>query len=103
MKTRRKPDDSNGAAPAGAAPGGRITQPLVMPTRPPATSSRLAWPAVALRTDVGRVRTDNQDHVLALTMLLPGEDGGGVPFGFYAVADGMGGLADGARASHTAA
>jgi serine/threonine protein phosphatase PrpC len=72
------------------------------PVRPPATTSRLAWPAVALRTDVGLVRTDNQDHVIALTMLLPTETGG-VPFGFYAVADGMGGLADGGRASHTAA
>ena len=85
MKTRRKPDDTNRVAPADATPGRRITHPLVLPKRPPATSNRLAWPAVALRTDVGRVRTDNQDHVLALTMLLPTEDGG-VPFGFYAVA-----------------
>jgi protein phosphatase len=64
---------------------------------------RITWLQAALRSDVGQNRGDNQDSVFALTTLLPSAAGDApVPFGFFAVADGMGGLAGGAEASRTA-
>jgi PPM family protein phosphatase len=53
------------------------------------------------RTDIGLVRTDNEDAFL----LVVGEEANGLPFdlvGFAAIADGMGGHAGGGLASETA-
>src|SRR3954454_8557785 len=55
-----------------------------------------------IRSDPGRARQDTQDSVFGLTALLPASPGGPLPFGFFAVADGMGGLLDGGVASQTA-
>jgi serine/threonine protein phosphatase PrpC len=62
------------------------------------------WYVAALRTDRGQVREENQDAVCGISALLPRPSPAGVsvPFGFFAVADGMGGLSDGAQASTTA-
>lgn len=114
MKTRSKrPAAQNGAASAEAppAPAPESAPPAVLPTTgtlagaPAAAGAvgRVAWVQAALRSDVGQNRGENQDNVFALTTLLPSAAGDApVPFGFFAVADGMGGLADGATASRTA-
>ena len=94
-------------APGGAAaPGG---PPALVPLLDAegqaarAAAGWLPWPQVAIRSDTGRARTDNQDCVFGLTALLPPPGGGqAVPFGAFAVADGMGGLTDGGVASQTA-
>jgi serine/threonine protein phosphatase PrpC len=65
---------------------------------------QVGWFAAALRSDRGQVRDENQDAVFGLTATIPPTAPGGpaVPFGFFAVADGMGGLAEGGVASSTA-
>ncbi len=58
-------------------------------------------PAVGLLTDIGRVRTENQDTVFATCTVL--EFAGTVETaGLYIVADGMGGHKQGAQASQAA-
>jgi PPM family protein phosphatase len=80
---------------------GTPTVPLRPPVAPGAGAEAVPWFAAALRTDRGQARDDNQDAVYGITALLPRTSPEGVPvaFGFFAVADGMGGLADGALAS----
>ena len=105
MKTRRKSVELDGTTMQLAAPLA-ITAALgalrISAAPPPATASRLPWLTAAVRSDVGQQREDNQDSVFALAALLPSPAGGVVPFGFFAVADGMGGLAGGAAASRLA-
>ncbi len=56
---------------------------------------------VAQRSDIGKVRSCNEDSLLSLTLnyVLPGAS---EPLGFYAIADGMGGHATGDVASSLA-
>jgi len=94
VKTRSKSlDPPDRPSPAPMAPG----------RGPAPPAGQLPWLRVAMRSDIGRVRQDNQDTVFGLTALLPAPSGGPpLPFGFFAVADGMGGLSGGALASRTA-
>lgn len=59
-----------------------------------------ALSAVALR-DIGRVRTENQDHCFAQVLAMPC-DTGDVSIGMFVVADGMGGHHGGGLASRIA-
>ncbi len=54
--------------------------------------------AFGLASDVGRVRSSNQDHVFAMLTSLPGPNGQ-LTVGLFIVADGMGGHTGGAVAS----
>lgn len=54
--------------------------------------------AFGLASDVGRVRTSNQDHAFAMLTSLPGPNGQ-LTVGLFIVADGMGGHTGGAVAS----
>lgn len=56
--------------------------------------------AAALR-DIGRERSENQDHCFAQIWSFP-TDGGDAPLGIFVVADGMGGHHDGGYASRLA-
>jgi PPM family protein phosphatase len=56
--------------------------------------------AAALR-DLGRERSENQDHCFAQVIALPTDDAN-TAIGLFIVADGMGGHHDGGRASHLA-
>lgn len=67
--------------------------PSVVP--PPAKRVGMSF---GVRSDVGRVRPTNQDHVFALQISLPGPNGQET-LGFFIVADGMGGHVGGATAS----
>src|SRR5690242_7275084 len=62
------------------------------------------WLQVGLASDPGQARRDNQDSLFALATPLPPQGAGGrpLPFGFFAVADGMGGLSAGGEASNLA-
>jgi serine/threonine protein phosphatase PrpC len=112
VKTRSKrPAPQNGTAadavplaPASAPSDALATTGTLAGTpAAPGPVGRITWVQAALRSDVGQNRGDNQDSVFALTTLLPSVTGDApVPFGFFAVADGMGGLAGGAEASRTA-
>jgi serine/threonine protein phosphatase PrpC len=112
VKTRSKrPAPRNGTAadaaplaPASAPPAAlAATGTLAGAPADTGPVGRITWVQAALRSDVGQNRGDNQDSVFALTTLLPSAAGDTpVPFGFFAVADGMGGLAGGAEASRTA-
>jgi serine/threonine protein phosphatase PrpC len=68
------------------------------------SANTLDWLKVGLSSDSGQARPENQDSIFALSALLPPQYPGGkvVPFGFFAVADGMGGLSDGGSASNFA-
>ncbi len=104
MKTRRKSTELEETVehlPLNPSAADAVT-PLHVVLPAGATDVRLPWLQVAIRSDVGQLREDNQDSVFALTALLPSPAGTAVPFGFFAVADGMGGLAGGAAASRTA-
>jgi serine/threonine protein phosphatase PrpC len=72
-----------------------------LPALPAQPTGQIGWFAAAIRSDRGQERDDNQDSVVGVTGLLPriSAESVPVPFGFFAVADGMGGLADGANAS----
>lgn len=61
--------------------------------------SRGARLAVGLASDIGRVRELDEDSVLALTFATLVEGRAGPSLGFYAVADGIGGLEGGEVAS----
>jgi serine/threonine protein phosphatase PrpC len=62
----------------------------------------MPWIQATIRSDMGRARQDNQDSVFGVTALMPAPNGTPLPFAFFAVADGMGGLLDGGVASQTA-
>ncbi len=101
VKTRRKQPEAEVAEPVDllVAPGvvAAPTLPILV-AQPP---GQIGWFPAAVRSDRGQERDDNQDSVVGITGLLPrsSADTVPVPFGFFAVADGMGGLADGANAS----
>ncbi len=91
-----------------AAPG--VPQPEGIPTPasvgPPADVTHRAgrfpiWDVGAL-SDVGRVRSRNEDRFLALHTVTGSGDAELLPLGLFAIADGMGGHADGDTASETA-
>ena len=110
MKTRSKRQAQRDGAASAEAPPVPAPSDTLPATGTPAGASaepgpvgRITWVQAALRSDVGQNRGENQDNVFALTTLLPSAAGDApVPFGFFAIADGMGGLADGAAASRTA-
>ena len=101
MKTRHKQEEAE-ASPVDGLPvppdGSGAT---LRPGRLAPNAGQIGWFAAAIRSDRGQERDDNQDSVVGMTGLLPriSADSVPVPFGFFAVADGMGGLADGANAS----
>ena len=103
MRTRRKLLlATESRAPGTVAVNGRAAGATVALWPDPAGTApaRVAWFACALRTDRGRVRDANEDSIFALVTTVP--RGPGVlpmPCGFFAIADGMGGLAEGAAAS----
>jgi len=101
VKTRHKQPEADTAP--GTGPPARESGPEAAPRpgRLTPTAGQIGWFAAAIRSDRGQERDDNQDSVVGMTGLLPriSADSVPVPFGFFAVADGMGGLADGANAS----
>jgi serine/threonine protein phosphatase PrpC len=101
VKTRHKQTEAEASTVDGLPepPGGLVAAPR--PGWPAPPSGQIGWFAAAIRSDRGQERDDNQDSVVGMTGLLPriSADSVPVPFGFFAVADGMGGLADGANAS----
>ena len=101
MKTRHKPSDAEATETAvGAVAVGALVAPA-LPPLPAQPTGQIGWFPAAIRSDRGQERDDNQDSVVGITGLLPriSAESVPVPFGFFAVADGMGGLADGANAS----
>src|SRR5437764_14732053 len=108
MKTRRKIEPENGwAAAEPPAPPPVAAEPLAPPPAPSLDGDGAgpgAWFPAALRSDVGRVRPENQDALFGLAAWLPGATSGSAPwpFAFFAVADGLGGLTGGAQASGAA-
>ncbi|NDJ86236.1 MAG: serine/threonine-protein phosphatase [Chloroflexi bacterium] len=76
---------------------GRTRQlpPLETVTDTSSTGTRLNY---GLHSDVGQVRDNNQDAMLSFTACMSGA-GDDVSFGFFIVADGMGGHEDGEKAS----
>lgn len=90
------------------APAARPAE--VIPTHvsvePPADTMRRAgrFPTldVGALSDVGRVRTRNEDRFLALHTVTGSGDAELLPLGLFAIADGMGGHADGDTASEMA-
>ena len=81
-----------------------VPVPPAAPPAPAVSTGPVPWYLAALRSDLGQTRNENQDAVCGITAVLPRPSATGVqvPFGFFAVADGMGGLSDGAQASATA-
>lgn len=75
------------------------TSPLASPRVTPSTQHgfKVGW-----ATDVGRVRSHNEDTALVLTAAHSGDEGSSA-FGLFIVADGMGGHLDGEIASSLAA
>lgn len=67
------------------------------PSQPPSEGGRRGI-AFGLASDVGQVRSTNQDRVFALLTSLPAP-GGQLQLGLFIVADGMGGHDSGAEAS----
>ncbi len=104
MKTRRKPAETEILEVEGLPRTPRGPAASALPALPAYPSNPIGWFAAVVRSDRGQERDDNQDSVVALSGLLPriAADSAPVPFGFFAVADGMGGLANGANASISA-
>ncbi|HUS16893.1 MAG TPA: hypothetical protein VM536_17995, partial [Chloroflexia bacterium] len=84
MKTRRPLAESNSPERvhmrAGVGVGHAVREARVSSLAP--ASGHPLWPRTVVRTDVGRVRDENEDAVFALTALLPGGTAG-LPFGFF--------------------
>lgn len=101
MKTRHKQSEPDVAEVVTLPESAGAVAAPSLPLRSTQADGVIGWFAAAVRSDRGQERDDNQDSVVGVTGLLPriSADSVPVPFGFFAVADGLGGLADGANAS----
>jgi len=100
MTTRRELDASTDATFAGRATAPLLPDsPAPIPARPTPGAGRVPWLRATLRRHTGQARVENEDCVFALATVAPGPGETLLPFGFFAVADGMGGLDAGAAAA----
>jgi PPM family protein phosphatase len=100
MKTRRELDAPPDGAFAGRATAPLTTGPLTpIPLRTTPGAGRVPWLRTTLRRHTGQARIENEDCVFALATVAPGPGETLLPFGFFAVADGMGGLDAGGAAA----